>query len=100
MFERFKDERAVVWAQKIKDRDKQICQVCQKYGVALHSHHLNSWDIFIDQRYDPENGICLCSNCHETFHSIYGKGRNTYKQFLQFIEARKLITEALKNSLG
>lgn len=94
MFERWDDPQAVEWAKNIKIRDNYICQICHKYGIPLNSHHLNSWDLFIEQRYDLDNGITLCVRCHERFHSIYGRGKNTRFQFLQFKKSMLLFRQA------
>lgn len=94
MFDRFDDQRAVKWAKAIKDRDNWICQVCKRYGVPLNSHHLNSWDTFEEQRYDLNNGITLCQECHDRFHAVYGKGKNTRLQFLQFCKTLAILKES------
>lgn len=91
MFERWDDPQAVEWAKNIKIRDNYICQICHKYGIPLNSHHLNSWDLFIEQRYDLDNGITLCVKHHEMFHHIFGKGRNTIFQYLQFKKTYELL---------
>lgn len=96
MYERWKDPEAVEWAKKIKDRDNFTCQICRKYGVPLNSHHLNSWDFFIDQRYILANGVTLCEGCHERFHNIYGRGRNTTFQYLQFKKSVETFRRALQ----
>ena len=99
MYGRQSDEQAVKWAKQIKERDNYVCQLCFAYGVSLHSHHLNSWDLFVEQRYVLANGITLCSDCHERFHSIYGNGKNTAYQFQQYKKSYDLMKQAFKLSL-
>lgn len=72
------------WAFAVKERDNFTCQICQKRGQ-LHSHHLNSYSKFPQERYKIENGITLCKACHWAFHDKYGKHRNTKEQFVQFL---------------
>jgi 5-methylcytosine-specific restriction endonuclease McrA len=84
MFDRWNDPKSVEWSKRVKERDHYTCQICKKSGVPLHSHHLNSWNLFEAQRYDINNGITLCTICHEKFHFIYKSGDNTLFQFLQF----------------
>lgn len=91
MYERWKDIAAVEWAKQIKARDNYTCQLCSKYGIPLNSHHLNSWDAFESQRYDLNNGLTLCVRCHDKFHDIYGRGKNTRFQFLQFKKSVQLF---------
>lgn len=97
MFDRSKDEKYVEWAKKVKERDKFQCQICGKENVYLHSHHLYSWDIWVNMRYDVENGVTLCYTCHGTFHKIYLKGSNTRAQFEQFKKSFSIIKKALKS---
>ncbi len=97
MFDRFADEDYVAWAKQVKERDNYVCQVCGIYGVSLNSHHLYSWALFEKLRYDIDNGVTLCSECHERFHQIYGKGINTLAQFNEYRETIKLITKIAKN---
>lgn len=91
MFDRSLDKRFVKWAKEVKTRDNFICQICFKENVYLNSHHMNSWDMFISERYDLDNGVTLCYQDHELFHAIYGKGSNTKFQFKEFRETIGLI---------
>ena len=94
MYERWNDAAAVEWAKQIKARDNYTCQLCGRYGIPLNSHHLNSWDAFEDQRYDLNNGLTLCVRCHDRFHNVYGRGKNTRFQFLQFKKSMMLFRAA------
>ena len=73
-----------IWAHLVKARDNFTCQICQKIGGQLHSHHLNSYSKFPQERYKIENGVTLCKSCHWIFHKKYGKHRNTKEQFFEF----------------
>ena len=101
---RFEDQDYTLWARRIKELDRYICRICgKKYNwkdtenERFHSHHLNSWDIHINERYDINNGVCLCSRCHLSFHQLFGKGNNTRAQFIEFMKLTELIkTSAYK----
>lgn len=84
VFDRKEDYLAIRWAQQVKQRDFFTCQVCGRQDQPLESHHLNAWASFPDQRYDIDNGVCLCITCHEMAHSVMGKGSNTKEQFEEF----------------
>lgn len=74
------------WRDDVYKRDKYICQVCFKHSHKLNAHHLNSWNSHAAERFTLDNGITLCEKCHKNFHSLYGFGNNTLKQF-QLYEA-------------
>lgn len=88
---RFKDPKHIKWALKVKKRDQFTCQICEAQNVYLHSHHMNSFDIYIEDRYDVDNGVTLCQECHNRFHSQFGKGKNTKAQFEEFQRFINLI---------
>jgi|SRR5690606_6599565 len=93
------DQEFIRWAREVKARDQYTCQLCDRHGVPLHSHHINSWDAYIDQRYDIDNGITLCTRCHDLFHKTYGFGNNNEQQFEEFtllIESFKKIIKKNK----
>lgn len=90
-FERKDDYGYIRWAQEVKRRDHFTCVICGRKGVALNSHHLNAWADYPAERYDMDNGVCLCQDCHNEFHEIYGKGKNTRTQYEEF----KSIKETL-----
>ncbi len=98
--ERKDDKQAADWAKQVKARDNYVCQMCGKYGIYLHSHHLNSYSDFVEQRYDINNGITLCFSCHENFHAAFGKGHNTKFQFLQFCKIYSSIKQTLAKNNG
>lgn len=60
-----------------------ICSVCRRAGN-VNAHHLNGWHWAIEQRFELQNLVCLCVECHKTFHSIYGRKNNTREQFEEF----------------
>lgn len=73
------------WRKKVYQRDDFICQHCYKENEHdLVAHHLDGFDKFEEKRYDVNNGITLCEQCHKNFHHIYGYGNNTKEQFLEF----------------
>jgi len=73
------------WRNKVYERDNYTCQICHEQGGKLNAHHLYSWDKYEDKRFDIENGITLCEQCHRGFHSSYGYGRNTIIQFEEYL---------------
>ena len=60
-------------------------------GVNLNAHHLNGWNAFPEQRFDLDNGVTLCTDCHKDFHSQYGYGDNTREQFNEYAASKTLV---------
>lgn len=82
------------WKNKVFERDNYTCQCCGKRGGNLNAHHLYNFAEYEDLRYDIENGITFCEECHlvnypNSFHSIYGEKNNTPEQVYEFINMRK-----------
>ena len=83
------------WRDKVYLRDDYVCQVCGQKGCKLNAHHLNSWDYYENERFNVDNGITLCENCHRKFHKEYGYGHNTKKQFILYLKENKTLTSIL-----
>lgn len=67
------------WAYAVKHRDAYICQRCRKHKQDIvkvgksstdymHAHHIKSWKDFPELRFDVQNGITLCHDCHVKEH--------------------------------
>lgn len=90
--------RASTFNTKIRDfrnmvfkRDDYTCRICKnksskKHKVLLNAHHLNGFHWFVEGRYDFNNGITLCEQCHKDFHKTYGNRNNTKEQFEQYMK--------------
>ncbi len=63
------------WRLKVFTRDNFICQGCQKIGGYLTSHHIKSWAKYPKLRFEINNGITLCENCHKKTDNYKGKGK-------------------------
>ena len=74
-----------IFIRKVLKRDKYTCQCCGQEHGDLEVHHLDGYDWYIEGRTDETNGICLCSTCHKAFHSKFGYGGNTKKQYEEWI---------------
>lgn len=79
------------WREEVLQRDNYECQICHSSESLLHAHHIESFSRNIDLRYNIENGITLCINCHDasvygSFHNTYGTINNTREQLEEYIE--------------
>ena len=57
------------WAKHVKLRDGGMCQNCGAERARLHAHHIAPRSRRPDLKYDLNNGITLCSNCHDWVHT-------------------------------
>lgn len=62
-------------------RDGFMCQMC-KSKKRLNVHHIIKWSSAASLRFDIDNGITLCSNCHK---SIGGKESSYIQYFIDII---------------
>jgi len=55
------------WRIKVFERDNYICQNC---GIKndIQAHHIIEWAKDESKRFDVENGLTLCINCHGKIH--------------------------------
>ena len=79
-----------VWRKAIIKRDKYTCQKCGKTDCYLEAHHDDCWADNPELRYDIDNGITLCKECHRTgtnaFHKVYGYRNTTTIQTEEFLK--------------
>lgn len=75
------------FVRNVKIRDNYTC-VCCGYSGYVVAHHLDGYSWCVEKRTDVNNGISLCNNCHDDFHSIYGFFNNTEEQFCSFMNSR------------
>jgi len=66
------------WAKECFDRDSGFCQLCG--AVAVDVHHIIPRR-YRQVKYDTDNGISLCRNCHQKAHK-------KPKEFREFIDSK------------
>ncbi len=72
---RSSDRNYRIWRIKVIKRDK-VCVICGSINRRA-AHHKNSWSYFKDQRYNVDNGVCLCGKHHIMLHTVY---KRSYKE--------------------
>ena len=67
-----------MWRKAVFERDDYTCQMCGKrsgngINVILHPHHIKRFADYPELRFDVNNGITLCKECHSkvTRHEEY-----------------------------
>ena len=56
------------WRNEVFERDNYTCQKCNKRGGELNAHHIKSYSKFKELRYEVDNGITVCIECHRKIH--------------------------------
>jgi 5-methylcytosine-specific restriction endonuclease McrA len=57
------------WRIGVFERDDYICQLCgYSKGHILNAHHIKPWAKYPELRFDLDNGITLCRDCHIKIH--------------------------------
>lgn len=56
------------WRNEVFKRDKYTCRICGRKGVKLNAHHIEKFSKNKEKRFDIDNGITLCENCHKELH--------------------------------
>jgi len=79
------------WRKQVFERDNYACQCCgDNKGGNLRAHHILNFFEYPELRFDINNGITLCSNCHDfhkygSFHHVYGTYNNNLEQLNEYI---------------
>jgi len=89
------DRRINEWGKAIRKRDNNRCQNPQcrtNYCMGgMVAHHIQYRSQRIDLRYDIDNGIFLCANCHDAAH------KGTTMTNSERISGREFVRRILEN---
>lgn len=71
------------WKKEVLERDNHTCQkCCSKEHLCVH--HIDNFKENIENRYNINNGITLCKDCHKEIHKKFGYKTNK-KQLKLFL---------------
>lgn len=92
----------MIWREKVLERDGYTCQNCGFIGLfninlnvrGICAHHMNNWLQYPKDRFNTDNGITLCEDCHKKIHK--GRGRSTLKNNLEFFNLN--ILDVIENN--
>ena len=73
----------VQWRTSVFKRDNYTCQRCGSHGKKLNAHHIKSWSDHPELRYDIENGVTVCKNCHGKIHGLTFKPRSKICEYCE-----------------
>jgi hypothetical protein len=58
---------AIQWRTAVYERDGYTCRDCGAMD-RLHAHHIELWSEAPDKRFEVDNGVTLCLDCHAARH--------------------------------
>lgn len=64
------------WRTAVFQRDNYTCQWCWKRGCKLEADNIKPQSVFIELRYDINNGRTLCIDCHKKTDTYGHKAKN------------------------
>lgn len=73
------------WRRAVFGRDRFCCRVCFAKGY-VNAHHIRPFRDFVELRFDVNNGITVCVDCHKIMH----KREHLFISFLQGILENEL----------
>lgn len=79
------------WRRSVYERDEYLCKKCLVIWKYLHCHHIQNFSSEVDLRFDINNWITFCRECHLLFHKIYWRENNNMEQVKKFIHPEKAI---------
>lgn len=83
------------WRYDALKKDHFTCQCCgRNKNINKEVHHIYNFSNHEDKRFDVNNAITLCKECHSvtiknSFHDIYGTKNNTKEQLEEYINTKR-----------
>lgn len=59
-----------IWRDAVFRRDGYQCSFCKHKGKGLEAHHRRTWSGHPELRFDVDNGITFCKQCHKAIHRL------------------------------
>ena len=89
-----KSKRYNDWRTVVFEVDDYTCQCCGKRGGKLQVHHIHDFVTYEKERFNINNGITLCCNCHDSnytgsFHNLYGTHYKTEAELEEYINNKR-----------
>jgi len=82
------------FVRRVKVRDNDHCQYpgCKRHRFGMEVHHIIPWCKAPRLRYEPSNGVTLCSKCHK---KVTGNELSYAAMFCRIVQMN-IIKQAMK----
>ncbi len=74
-----------VWRATVYKRDGYACVLCAATKTRFEAHHIHRWSTHPEIRYEPANGVTLCTGCHDR---IVGCEEQFVERFTAYVATR------------
>jgi hypothetical protein len=74
-----------LWRLAVYQKDNYTCQKCGQCGGKLEAHHIKGYFECPELRFDINNGITLCKECHKKTDSYGWKSINIRKSESNYV---------------
>ncbi len=75
----------VRWKLSVWRRDEKSCQKCHQAKNRMVAHHMMGFAEYPDGRFDVDNGVTFCRDCHLEYHKLYGFRNSTREKTIEFL---------------
>jgi uncharacterized protein YlaI len=77
-----------VWAKRIKREFSYKCAMCETED-SLEAHHIYFKSLFPSRIDDLDNGISLCTKCHDRVHSLYIESPQAHFDLINILNKKR-----------
>lgn len=76
------------WRKKVYKRDKFSCQFPKAHTACkskrrLQAHHIKKWSTSAALRYEVDNGITLCRECHDSINGFESHYESVFSEIVR-----------------
>jgi hypothetical protein len=77
-----------VWAKRIKREFSYVCAQCETPN-SLEAHHIYFKSLYPSRREDLDNGLCICTKCHDKIHALYTENTLAYYTLVNQLTSKR-----------
>ncbi len=67
----YTESQLKIWSKEVRNKANNECEKCGSKDN-LQSHHINPKSTYPEKALEPDNGVCVCLDCHKNLHDQSG----------------------------